>query len=162
MCVYVFLPIRILFRPLCLEVTQVKSSGSSQLCSVPFLHFSFKHELRAGDANILALEGRRIVLHCLEIPAPSIIQDRSIHIPEREGERSIAEQATNGQLINCLKDYQSNYSQIDPASFVQSTAWNSPQPRAFGLLGCPVMLESDSFALCLTLWCTDPVAVGFL
>lgn len=86
-CVYVFFPIRIQFRPLSLEVAQVKSSGSPQLCSVPFLHFSFKHELRAGDANILAMDGRRMVLHCLGIPAPSIIQDRSIHIPERERER---------------------------------------------------------------------------
>ena len=90
-----------------------------------------------------------------------IYHPRQNHSHSWERERSLAEQATNGQLINCLKDYHSDYRQIDPANSVQSTAWNSPQPRTFGLLRCPVMLESDSFALCFTLWCIDPVAVGF-
>ena len=154
---FFFFPTRIQSRSLSLEAAEVKNSGSSSLCSVPSLPFSFKHQLGPGDVKILAVEGRRMVSIAWRFQA----HPRQSHSHSWERERSLAEQATNGQLINCLKDYHSDYRQIDPANSVQSTAWNSPQPRTFDLLRCPVMLESDSFTLCFTLWCIDPVAVGF-
>lgn len=52
--------------------------------SVSSLPFSFKHDMGAGDADILAMAGRRGVLHCLEISAISITQDGPTHIAERE------------------------------------------------------------------------------
>lgn len=52
--------------------------------SVSSLPFSFKYYMGAGDADILAMAGRRGVLHCLEISAISITQDASTHIAERE------------------------------------------------------------------------------
>lgn len=52
--------------------------------SVSSLPFSFKHYMGAEDADILAMAGKRGVLHCLEIPAISITQDGPTHIAERE------------------------------------------------------------------------------
>lgn len=52
--------------------------------SVSSLPFSFKHYMGAEDADILAMAGKRGVLHCLEISAISIIQHGPTHIAERE------------------------------------------------------------------------------
>ena len=124
---------------------------------LPFLsHLSISWEL--GMSRFLPWRGGG----WSPLPGDSrpICHPRQSHSHSWERERSLAEQATNGQLINCLKDHHSNYRQIDPASAVQSAGWNSPQPRTFGLLRCPVMLESDSFALCFTLM-HRPSCCGF-
>lgn len=101
-----------------LVVSHVKSLSWYIQCP-PFLsHLSITWEL--GMLTFLQWqggEGFSIAWRFQPSPSPKM------HLLTLLRERSLTEQATNGQPVNCLKDYRSNNRQIDPL------AWCSRLPR---------------------------------